>query len=326
MKLQTEVYVKTFPHKLNHTGKILMLGSCFAGNIGEQMANAKFNVCINPFGVIYNPASVASCMDIMLKNQPVTENDLQQHNDLYYNFHFHSSFSCLDKHHAIYKMNKSKDTGLEFLKKAEYIIITFGSAIAYKHTEKNIIAANCHKLPNYKFEKITLTVEEIINITNMAIRNVRAVNNMVNFIFTVSPVRHLSDGAHENQLSKSRLLLAVHEICNTNKNCTYFPAYEIMMDELRDYRFYADDMLHPSALAVDFIWQKFANAAIDCKSLAIIEEIKKLHSAKMHRAFNPNNTEHKNFLKTYYEKTRQLQQKYPEIDLNDELEYFGACD
>ena len=322
MHLQTEIHIKPFDCKLSHANKILMLGSCFATNIGERLADAKFNVCTNPFGVIYNPVSVANSIEILLENRTFTENDLRLHDDLYYNFCFHSSFSDVEKQLVLNKMNNAKLQGHEFIKNAENIIITFGSAIAYKHISTKKIVANCHKLPSCEFEKTHLSIEEIANLTNTAIRNIRAINSKANFIFTVSPIRYLSNGAHENQLSKSRLLLAVNEICNTNCNCFYFPAYEIMMDELRDYRFYADDMLHPSTLAIDCIWQKFANVAIADESIAIIDEIKKIQSAKMHRAFNPNSDAHKKFLKTYFGKTKQLQQKYPTLNLHDELKYF----
>jgi hypothetical protein len=168
-----------------------------------------------------------------------------------------------------------------------------------------------------------LNIADIVKIINTSIQNIRTINSKVNFIFTVSPVRYLGDGAHENQLSKSRLLLAVDEICKNNKQCQYFPAYEIMMDELRDYRFYADDMLHPSSLAVDYIWQKFSNVAISGESLKIMKEIEKIFAAKLHRAFNPDSAEHKKFLKTYFEKTKQMQKQYPFLDLTEELKYFN---
>ena len=322
MQLQTEIQIKPFECKLKHTHKILMFGSCFATNIGERLADAKFDVCINPFGVIYNPVSVANSIEILLENRTFTENDLLMHNDLYYSFCFHSSFSDIDTQLVLNKINTAKEQGHKFIQNAEIIILTFGSAIVYKYAKTNKIVANCHKLPRCEFEKTDLTIDEIINVTNTAIHNIRTINSKANFIFTVSPVRYLSDGALENQLSKSRLLLAINEICNTNNNCFYFPAYEIMMDELRDYRFYADDMLHPSTLAIEYIWQKFVNVAIDDKSLAIIDEIKKIQTAKNHRPFNPNSEEHKKFLKTYFEKTKQLQQKYPALNLHDELKYF----
>jgi hypothetical protein len=324
MQLQTEIQIKPFDRKLNHANKILMLGSCFAVNIGKRLADAKFNICINPFGVIYNPVSVANSIEILLENRTFTENDLLLHNGLYYSFYFHSLFADAEKQSALTKINNAKEQGHEFIQNAESIMLTFGSSIAYKYIKTNEIVANCHKLPSCEFEKTDLTINEIVNVINTAIFNIRAVNSKANFIFTVSPIRYLSDGAFENQLSKSRLLLAINDICRTNNNCFYFPAYEIMMDELRDYRFYADDMLHPSTLAIDCIWQKFANAAITDESLTIIDEIKKIQTAKMHRAFKPDSEEHKKFLKTYFEKTKQLQQKYPNLNLQDELEYFGV--
>ncbi|MDR2652431.1 MAG: GSCFA domain-containing protein [Prevotellaceae bacterium] len=323
MKLQTEIEIKSFGEKLSHTSKILMLGSCFANNIGERLRDVKFDICINPFGVIYNPFSIANSVELLITNAKITENDLLQHNGLYYNFCYHTSFSSADKQSALSKMNSANQQGSEFLKNAQNIIITFGSAIAYKHKKHNKIVANCHKIPSCEFEKINLNVDEIVKVINASIQNIRAINNSASFIFTVSPVRHLSDGAHENQLSKSRLLIAVDEICKGNRQCQYFPAYEIMMDELRDYRFYADDMLHPSNLAVDYIWQKFSNIAICDESLKIIEEIRKITDAKSHKAFNPDSAEHRKFIKTYFEKTKQLQVKYPFLNLTEELEYFG---
>ncbi|MDR0755007.1 MAG: GSCFA domain-containing protein [Prevotellaceae bacterium] len=324
MQLQTEIEIKPFAKKLSHTGKILMLGSCFANSIGNRLRDAKFDVCINPFGVIYNPLSIANCIELLIANKEITENNLLQHNGLYYNFCYHTSFSATEKQSALAKMNLANRQGSEFLNNAENIIITFGSANAYKYKKTGKIVANCHKIPACEFEKTVLDIDIIVNIINEAIQNVRTINNEVNFIFTVSPVRYLSDGAHENQLSKSRLLIAVDEICKNSRRCEYFPAYEIMMDELRDYRFYTDDMLHPSNLAVDYIWQKFSNAAISNESLKIIEEIKKIYAAKSHKAFNPDSDEHIKFLKTYFEKTEQIQAKYPFLDLTEELKYFGA--
>ncbi|MDR2125203.1 MAG: GSCFA domain-containing protein [Prevotellaceae bacterium] len=324
MQLQTKTEIKSFDEKLSHTSKILMLGSCFANNIGERLLDAKFNVCINPFGVVYNPFSIANSIELLIANTKITENDLLQHNGLYYNFCYHTSFSSMDKQYTLNKMNIAKQRGSEFLKNAKNILITFGSAVGYKYKKTDKIVANCHKIPSFEFEKIVLNIDDTVKIMNRSIQNIMTVNNDANFIFTVSPVRHLSDGAHENQLSKSRLLIATDEICRNNSRCQYFPAYEIMMDELRDYRFYAADMLHPSNLAVDYIWQKFANAAICNESLKLIEEIEKISIAKSHRTFNPDSDEHKKFLKTYLEKTKLLQAKYPFVDLAEELKYFDC--
>ncbi|MDR1984821.1 MAG: GSCFA domain-containing protein [Prevotellaceae bacterium] len=325
MYLKTEINIKPFAEKISHTSKILMLGSCFSNNIGEFLSEAKFNVCINPFGVIYNPFSIANSIKLLIENKKTDENDLLLHNGLYCNFAYHTSFSADKKQKAADKMNVSQQQGAEFIKHSDFIILTFGSATAYKHKKLDKIVANCHKIPNGEFEKINLSINEITEAVNLAIKNIRTVNCNAKFIFTVSPVRHLSDGAHENQLSKSRLLIAVDEICKSNDCCRYFPAYEIMMDELRDYRFYADDMLHPSKLAVNYIWQKFSTAIIHSDSLKIMEEIKKISEAKSHKAFNPNTAEHRKFLKTHFEKTAQLQAQYPFLDLKEELEYFRGC-
>ncbi|MDR3285993.1 MAG: GSCFA domain-containing protein [Prevotellaceae bacterium] len=324
MNLQTEIDIKPFAQKLSHHNKILMLGSCFSNNIGERLLAAKFDICINPFGVIYNPASIANSVKLLIENTKIGEDNLLLHNGLYYNFAYHTSFSDIEKQNALSRMNAALQQGSYYIKNAETIIITFGTADAYKHKKRDEIVANCHKIPACEFEKITLTIDEIIEFTNETIKNIKAINGDANFIFTVSPIRHLSNGAHENQLSKARLLLAVDEICKAHDFCRYFPAYEIMTDELRDYRFYAYDLLHPSTLAIDCIWQKFNYAAISNESQKIIDEIKKISVAKAHKTFNPHTDEHRNFLKTYFEKTRQLQEKYPFLNLREELEYFGG--
>jgi ribosomal protein S17 len=322
MQLQTHIEIKPFAEKISHTGKIMMLGSCFANSIGERLQNAKFNVCINPFGVIYNPFSIANSMELLIENAEIAESDLLHHNGLFYNFYYHTSFSATEKQSALDKMNEANRQGSKFLKSAKHVIITLGSTTAYKYKKDNKIVTNCHKISACEFEKINLKIDDIVRIINRSIQNVRAINSDVNFIFTVSPVRYLGDGAHENQLRKSHLLIAVDEICNANRQCQYFPSYEIMMDELRDYRFYADDMLHPSNIAVDYIWQKFSTAAISAESMIIIDEIKKLSMAKSHRAFNPCSDEHRKFLKACFEKAKHLQTKYPFLDLTEELEYF----
>ncbi|MDR0419836.1 MAG: GSCFA domain-containing protein [Prevotellaceae bacterium] len=324
MQLQTETEIKPFAEKISHADKILMLGSCFTNSIGERLQHAKFDVYINPFGVIYNPFSITNSIQLLIANTKITESDLLQNNGLYYNFDYHTSFSAITKQSALDKMNEANQQGSEFLKKATHIIITFGSAISYKYKKHNKIVANCHKIPACEFEKINLKIDNIVETVNTAIKNIRNINNDINFIFTVSPVRHLGDGTHENQLSKSRLLIATDEICRSNSRCQYFPAYEIMMDELRDYRFYADDMLHPSNLAINYIWTKFSVAAINAESLKIINEIKKILAAKSHKVFNPDSDEHRKFLKACFEKTVQLQTKYPFLNLTEELEYFSS--
>jgi hypothetical protein len=322
MQLQTEIEIKPFVEKISHTDKIMMLGSCFANNIGERLQNAKFDVCINPFGVIYNPFSIANSMKLLIANAKITESDLLQHNGLFYNLCYHTSFSSTEKQLALNRMNEASRQGSEFLKNAKHIMITLGSTTAYKYKKHNKIVANCHKIPACEFEKINLKIDDIVKIINMSIQNVCEINSNANFIFTISPVRYLGDGMHENQLSKSHLLIAVDEICSNNSQCQYFPAYEIMMDELRDYRFYAEDMLHPSSLAIDYIWQKFSTVAISADSMIIIDEIKNLSMAKSHKVFNPYSDEHRKFINTYFEKTRQMQAKYPFLNLTEELEYF----
>ena len=270
--LQTIVDIEQPQLKLSHNRPILLIGSCFTEHIGNNLANCGFNVMINPFGILYNPFSIADCLDRCIHNQYITANDLILHNEIWHSWYHHSCFSNSDQEQCLLQCNQSITDTHSFLQQNPIIILTLGTAWVYRYHEK--IVANCHKIPN------TLFTKELTSINNIVDRFQSLSLNDV--ILTISPIRHWADTPHGNQLSKSTLMLASNQL-----PYSYFPAYEIMMDELRDYRFYDQDMLHPSPLAINIIWERFSNAYFNKDTQIIAEKFSQLHKMKAHRPLFP---------------------------------------
>lgn len=296
-----------------------MFGSCFIENIGNLLTRNKFNVNVNPFGVLYNPVSIEQAIRILIEEKEFTENDIFQHNGLYHSFYHHSSLSDIDKDICISSINKSISYSAEDLKKADILFITFGTSYVFHHKEQNIVVGNCHKLPASHFERHKISVEEIVDKWTALIEDLKTINPNLQIIFTVSPIRHLKDGAHDNQLSKATLLLAIDQLCKANSHLHYFPSYEIVLDELRDYRFYNEDMVHPSPLAIQYIWKRFAETYLAPESFRIMDEWSKIYLALNHRPFNEKSEEHKLFLRQTMLKIKAFNDKYPYICCNEEL-------
>jgi len=301
---------------------ILMLGSCFTDNIGARFAQAKMPVTINPYGVLFNPLSIASTIIKAIDYKPVAEEELIRNNDLWVNLDFHGSFSSTDKYEALKKMNIGADIMRQKLPQTSVLILTFGTAYVYRYLPTNQIVANCHKLPGNLFSCERLSVDDIVLTYSNLINNLSAINHKIRIVLTVSPVRHLRDGMHNNQLSKSILLLAAEQLCSKFEQVHYFPSYEIMMDDLRDYRFYDTDMIHPSSLAIDYIWEKFRDKCISKADNQLIDDIMKLQNAVNHKPLNPKSLEFQKFILSQIEKTEKLSQKYPNIDFSDEMKHF----
>ena len=312
---RTDIEINTNFPKIDYKSKILFLGSCFAENIGNKFIEAGFNVNLNPFGVLYNPDSIKENIKIILNEQYFTENDLVKSNSLWFSYNFHSKFSNVDKDTCLNNINSSISKSVESIKNSDYIFITFGTAWVYKLINENIVVANCHKQPSKIFERYRLSINEIVESYKDLINEIKQINSNVKIVFTVSPVRHWKDGATGNQLSKSILLLAIDEILNLTENIYYFPSYEIVIDELRDYRFYKDDMLHISELAVNFIWEKFKYAFFNKETQNIILQVNKFHSALKHKPFNPDSKEYLMFLEKNINKINNLEKQYY-IDLD----------
>jgi hypothetical protein len=309
-------------NKIGYDTPMLFLGSCFTENIGNKITELKLPVQINPFGVLYNSVSVRNGLEILIDQKKFKESDLGYCNEQWFSFYHDSEFSDSDKKQSLNKINTSIKLATEQLRKAEYLVITFGTAWVYKYLETGNIVSNCHKIPSKEFERVKLEPADIFVEWSNLISRLQELNPKLKIIFTVSPVRHWKDGAVQNQLSKSTLILAIHQLKNKFENVEYFPAYEIMMDDLRDYRFYADDMLHPSKVAVDYIWDQFSKTYFGKETTDIFKEIDKIILARNHRPLNPNTQNHKNFIKKQIENIQKLSKMYSFIDFEEELRFF----
>ena len=296
-----------------------MLGSCFIENIGKLLIDNKFNVDLNPFGVLYNPVSIRRAIDILLQQKEFTKNDIFFHNGLYHSFFHHGSFSDIDKDKCLEKINTQLRHSVQSLRNTDVLFITFGTAYVYRSKEKNMVVGNCHKLPSSHFDRYRLSVDDIVKEWDDLIQRLREINPSLQILFTISPIRHLRNGAHDNQLSKSTLLLAIDELAQSNQGIHYFPSYEIVLDELRDYRFYNEDMVHPNNVAINYIWQRFAETYFREDTLSIIEEWAKIHLALNHKAFNPESDGHKYFLRQTLLKLKAFNEKYTYICCKEEI-------
>ena len=296
MIFKTEIQIPPFDFQISHQDKMMMIGSCFAENIYEKMDGDGFQVHANPSGILYNPASIAKNIQPIIEAKKYTISDLFEYQGLYHSFDHHGKFSDKSSENCLEKINRDIEQAGVCLQNATILVITFGTAFAYTLKETGAVVSNCHKLPEKNFIRKRLSVNEIAEDWRKLINLLQQYNPKIKIIFTVSPIRHWKDGAHENQLSKSTLLLAVDELVKRYSHCYYFPAYEIVMDELRDYRFYANDMLHPSDLAIDYIWEKFSLAFFEKKTLALIDEWAKIQQALKHKPFNPDSEQYKDFI------------------------------
>lgn len=281
MNFRTEIQIKKSAEKINHNQKILLLGSCFAQNMQVKFAEGGFEA-MHPFGAIYNPYSVANSFKLISEKLVPSSENLFFQKDKWNSYAFHSSYSSADKNEALSLMSNAVNKANEILNSENpIIIVTLGTSWVYELNETGEIVANCHHSAASSFTRRAMDVEEIIEVLTPICQTGKRI------IFTVSPVRHLKDGAHENQLSKSRLLLAVDKLVAQHPNSEYFPSYEIVLDELRDYRFFAEDMAHPTALAVDYIWERFSDAYFSDKTIDGIKEYEKIVKTEKHRPSNP---------------------------------------
>jgi hypothetical protein len=303
--------------------QLLLMGSCFAEEMGEKLQQHLFPALLNPHGILYNPISITKAVHSYLDNKQYTEADLFMHNDLWHSWDHHSRFSALTPAAVLDNINAAQEQAAICLSKARWLVITLGSAHAYVLKETGQLVANCHKVPMSAFYKKLLTVDEIITaLDNMMHRHFFR-NRDINILFTVSPVRYARDGVVENNLSKAILLQVVHQLVNKFDRLFYFPAYELVIDDLRDYRFYKDDLLHPNETAVNYVWEHFVNSCVHPNSQQLLKTIQELNRARQHKPFNPESPQHQQFLRTYARKVAALQQEHPYLQLGDLARYFG---
>lgn len=285
VKLHTPVEVPKGLFSIGYDNRVFMIGSCFTENMGIRMTNLDFNVLINPFGILYNPLSMADALCRCLDNKRIDDTVLVQHEGLWHSWLHHGSYSRRDKEECLKACNEDIAKANAFLTQCDSVIVTFGSAWLYRLVDDGMVVANCHKVPAGRFDKCLASVDEVVNAWIPIVE--RLVQAGKNVVFSISPVRHLAYGAHGNQLGKAVLLLAIERIVyamEEKKNrVTYFPAYEIVMDELRDYRFYADDMMHPSPLAEQIVWQRFQEAFMSQETIIRSEEIERAKKSLAHR-------------------------------------------
>ena len=284
MKFRTEIQILPSDFSIMHQDKILMMGSCFTENISEKLLQAGFEVHVNPFGIVYNPVSLANGLHDLIHRKIYTETELFLYQGVYHSFSHHSRFSGTDKELVLSKINTTIDDVSDFLRQANFLIITFGTATVYRLATSGEVVSNCHKLPAKEFQEERLTVSQIFNLWNEIISNLQNLNPKLKILFTVSPIRHWKNGAHANQLNKATLLLALNELIKSNNSCFYFPAYELVLDDLRDYRFYAEDLIHPNTQAIHYIWEKFGEAYFDKKTVELNKEYEKKQRAMNHRS------------------------------------------
>lgn len=322
MKLQTEIPLKPEKNQIDYASKILLLGSCFSENIGEKFDYFKFQNLQNPFGVIFNPVSIERLIVRAVENRAFSEEDIFQHKGIWKCFEVHSELSSLDKSEFLKNLNSALQNLREALFSSTHIIFTFGTAWVYRTINASTplstgkIVANCHKLPQQNFAKELLSMEEISKSLQTIFYKISTVNPAAVLINTVSPVRHIKDGFSENSLSKAHLISAIHQSLSLpmqSKRHYYFPSFEIMMDELRDYRFYAEDMLHPNKTAIEIIWQKFSKVWISSETETLQKEIASIQNGLKHRPFNPEGADHLQFSEKLQQKITSLKKLFPHI-------------
>lgn len=311
---RTLVDIKPCKELITHEDHILMLGSCFSDHIGKKLANALFSVDINPFGVLYNPVSILNSVEILLNGKLFGTNDLFHYGSLWNSFSHSSLFSAPDVRQALDNINSRLEYSINNWSKTTYLMVTFGTAWVFEDADSGKVVSNCHKLPSVRFVRRRLEVDEIVSQWSILISKLNALYPALKIVFTVSPVRHWKDGPHDNNLSKSILLLAIDALVKSYSHVHYFPAYEIQMDELRDYRFYADDMLHPSDMAVNYIWEKFSDMFFDKETLAIKKAAEQLSASLAHRPIHQGTIEYEKFMNYLNKQKEEILIQYPVLN------------
>lgn len=311
MDFRTKIPILKSDRPIDYDSKIVSLGSCFAVNMAEKLDYFKFKNICNPFGILFHPVAIEKLIDFAVSGKEfTTDKDIFFYNERWHSFDVHSDLSNSNKEELITNLNFIVKLTQQQINEATHIIITYGTSWIYRNTEGNAIVANCHKVPQKEFSKEILSVEVIENSIRNSIELIQKVNPKAHIIFTVSPVRHIKDGFVENQRSKAHLITAIQQILDSKSEfLNYFPSYEIVMDELRDYRFYSRDMLHPNQIAIDYIWECFFKTQISDEIYSVMEEISNIQKGLQHRPFNPDSVQHKKFLNSLNQKILSLKEK-----------------
>jgi GSCFA family len=316
----TKVDIPKSPVKFSYTTPALFMGSCFSDYIGEIMAGYKFPLLLNPFGTLFNPVSIAENLEHLIHEKIFTREDLHFQNGLWFSFSHYTRFSHPDPAVCLDKINTSVKAASAWLRQCKFIVLTFGTARVYHYIKQDKIVANCHKLPASEFTKMLLKPSDIIDRYNGLLDLLRKLNPDIHVVFTLSPVRHWADGAVNNQLSKSVLHYSIHEITKNHSRTHYFPSYEIFMDELRDYRFYAADMLHPSDQGARYVWDRFCESWVDEASIRIMAEVETITKAAHHRPINADSVSYMKFQQNTLKKLETLIRQHPFLNFDAEIQ------
>jgi hypothetical protein len=332
MDFMVNIDIKKPSGQINYRDKILLVGSCFTEHIGDSLEELKFPVLQNPHGILFDPQSVCKSLNSYIVNKKYSEADFFQLNDVWHSWDHHSRYSNTDLSEAVRIVNESQQKAHEFLKQAGWLIITLGSSFSYHLIPQPPIhkwsggepVANCHRAPAQWFNKHLMGIDEIIAGFEGCLGRLFEFNSGLNIIFTISPVRHIRDGVVDNNRSKARLIESVRDLTGQFDNAYYFPAYELVIDVLRDYRFYDADLVHPNYMGTEFVLEKFEEACIDEESRRIMKEVEQIVIARKHKAFQPATQAHQQFLQAHLDKARRLQKKYPFLNLEEEIDYFKS--
>ncbi len=314
MNFTTKIPISKYNNSIDYNAKIVLLGSCFAENMGQKFQYYKFQNKVNFFGIIFNPVSIEKLIERIVNHQEFSENDIFFHNESWHCYEVHSELSNSNKVEFLHNLNVILQSTKNEITNATHILITYGTSWIYRLKSNNKIVANCHKVPQNQFDKEILSTEIIEKSIQKTIQLIQSINQNCNFILTLSPVRHIKDGFVENQRSKAHLITAIHNSQYIIHNSNYFPSYEIMMDELRDYRYYTNDMLHPNSVAIDYIWERFLDNYISETAFSIMNEVENIQKSLTHRPFNQNTQAHKDFVLKLKNKIELLQKQYPNIN------------
>lgn len=323
MEFRTKIDIPKFGFGISHNDRCIFVGSCFAENIGNKLAETKIPTSVNTTGILYNPLSICKSIKNALSGKEYNDNDVFPSGGTWNCFDFHSRFSNPDKATCIENLNEATKTFANEIRRANVMFVTFGTAFVYEHADTMEVVCNCHKLPENRFNRRLLTVDEIVETWSDCIEKLMSANPKLRIVFTVSPIRHWRDGAHQNQISKSTLHLAINGLNAKFGNTSYFPAYEIVMDELRDYRFYATDMVHPSETAVQYIWERFDETFFNEQTKSAIAWINKITAAANHRPANPHSDAYKAFCNHNLAEIERIKEEIGAIDFSEEEEKFS---
>ncbi len=323
MQFTLALDIPQLPKPISYTDNILLTGSCFTEHIADRLHQSKFKVLSNPHGILFNPLSVASSLDGYMDGRQYKQEELFSLNELWNSWDHHTRFSNIDAVAALNGINASQTEASDFIRKADWVIITLGSAFQYYLKESGKPVANNHRAPAQWFEKKLLTTEVIVAALSQTMERLFALNPFVQVMLTISPVRHIRDGVVDNNRSKARLIESVHILREQFEKVQYFPAYELVIDVLRDYRFYDIDLVHPNFPATQFVWEHFTKSCIAPLAHEIMKQVQDIVTARSHRTRFPETEAHKKFKVSYAEKTKALMDKYPFLGMEKEIQYFS---